>query len=131
MVPADKKGKAMATTGPTLMPSRVSKAEDLVLVLLFMAGNMHEWGATTFWPGSAAPSSLIWDLHLKPNSIFLLVVFAFYCEAFSAMRPSVVLVRHFFSLQSIAQGQRSACISFVEVGGAGTHLKAGKMVKGY
>ncbi|KAE8773077.1 hypothetical protein D1007_54832 [Hordeum vulgare] len=37
-------------------------------------------------------------LHLKPNSILLLSVFAFYYKAFVGVRPSVSLFRHFFSL---------------------------------
>ncbi|KAE8784143.1 hypothetical protein D1007_42315 [Hordeum vulgare] len=38
-------------------------------------------------------------LHLQPNSILLLSVFAFYCEAFVGVRPSVALFHHFFSLR--------------------------------
>ncbi|KAE8809111.1 hypothetical protein D1007_14289 [Hordeum vulgare] len=63
-------------------------------------------------------------LHLQPNSVLLLAIFAFYCEAFVGVRPSVALFRHFFSLRFTAPGQRSACISFIDVAGAGSHLKA-------
>ncbi|KAE8781223.1 retrotransposon unclassified [Hordeum vulgare] len=70
-------------------------------------------------------------LHLQPNSILLLVVFAFHFEAFVGVRPLVVLFFHFFSLRFTAQGQHSTYISFVDVAGAGTRLKAGKKVDGY
>ncbi|KAE8777939.1 hypothetical protein D1007_49254 [Hordeum vulgare] len=60
-----KKGKAVAssasaaTAGPPLMPSFISKAEDLGPVLPFVARDMHEWGATAVWPGSAVLNSLV------------------------------------------------------------------------
>ena len=38
-------------------------------------------------------------LHLQPNSILLLSIFAFYYEAFVGMRPFVALFRHYFSLR--------------------------------
>ena len=37
-------------------------------------------------------------LHLHPNSVLLLSIFAFYCEAFVGVMPSVALFRHFFYL---------------------------------
>ena len=37
-------------------------------------------------------------LHLHPNSVLLLSIFAFYCEAFVGVMPSVALLRHFFYL---------------------------------
>ena len=37
-------------------------------------------------------------LQLDPQSIILLAVFAFVCEAMVGIPPSVVLLRHFFSL---------------------------------
>ncbi|KAE8809332.1 hypothetical protein D1007_14130 [Hordeum vulgare] len=70
-------------------------------------------------------------LHHQPNFVLLLAIFVFYYEAFVGMRPSVPLFDHFFSLWLTAQGQRSACVSFVDVTGAGIHLRAGKMVEGY
>ncbi|KAE8803346.1 hypothetical protein D1007_20789 [Hordeum vulgare] len=73
----------------------------------------------------------IQSLHLQPNSVLLMAIFAFYCEAFVGVRPSVALFRHFITLWFTAQGQRSACVSFVDVGDAGTHLKAGKKVESY
>ena len=38
------------------------------------------------------------DLHLHPNSILLLSIFAYYCEAHVGVMPSVALLCHFFSL---------------------------------
>ena len=37
-------------------------------------------------------------LHLDPQSVTLLAVFAFLCEAMVGIAPSVALLRHFFSL---------------------------------
>ena len=38
-------------------------------------------------------------LHLHPNSVLLLAIFAYYCEAHVGVKPSVALLRHFFSLR--------------------------------
>ena len=37
-------------------------------------------------------------LHLHPNSVLLLSIFAFYCEAYVGVMPSVALLCHFFFL---------------------------------
>ncbi|KAE8814747.1 erythrocyte binding protein-like [Hordeum vulgare] len=41
-------------------------------------------------------------LHLDPSSLVLLSAFAFLCEAFVGVSPSMELLRHFFSLESIS-----------------------------
>jgi hypothetical protein len=38
-------------------------------------------------------------LHPHPNSILLLLIFAFYCKAFVGVMPSVAMFRHFFYLR--------------------------------
>ena len=38
-------------------------------------------------------------LHLRPDSYLLLSIFAFYCEGFLGVRPSVALLRCFFTLE--------------------------------
>ncbi|KAE8788272.1 hypothetical protein D1007_37668 [Hordeum vulgare] len=124
------------------MPSRISKAEDLGPVLLFMDADTNAWGVTAIWTGSAVPSSLVrtaypFFLHsiyaglVPPFSDFFHAIFAFYCEAFVGMRPLVALFLHFFSMAFTAQGQCFTCISFVDIVGVGTHLKDGKKVEGY
>ena len=35
-------------------------------------------------------------LHLHPNSVLLLSIFTYYCEAHVGVMPSVALLRHFF-----------------------------------
>ena len=40
-------------------------------------------------------------MHLGPESITLLAVFAFVCEAMMGIPPSVALLRHFFSLRLV------------------------------
>jgi hypothetical protein len=49
-------------------------------------------------------------LHLQPNSVLLLSIFAFFCEAFVGVLPSVALFRHFFSLRLTAVNQCSGCV---------------------
>ena len=51
-------------------------------------------------------------LHLHPNSILILAIFAFFCEAYIGIRPSVALFRSFYSLRSTAAGERLGCVSF-------------------
>ena len=50
-------------------------------------------------------------LHLHPNSVLLLAIFAYYCEAHVGVQPSVALLRHYFSLRT-SHGPASACVSF-------------------
>ena len=38
-------------------------------------------------------------LHLHPYSVLLLSIFAYYCEAYLGVMPSVALLRHFFFLR--------------------------------
>ncbi|KAE8773473.1 hypothetical protein D1007_54279 [Hordeum vulgare] len=42
-------------------------------------------------------------LHLDPRSLVLLAAFAFLCEGFVDITPSMALLRHFFSLQLISE----------------------------
>ncbi|KAI4996132.1 hypothetical protein ZWY2020_041273 [Hordeum vulgare] len=53
------------------------------------------------------------SLHLQPNSILLLSVFSFYCEAFVGVRPSVAHFRHFFSPRLHDDAHLSVCVSFM------------------
>ncbi|KAE8776287.1 hypothetical protein D1007_51097 [Hordeum vulgare] len=50
-------------------------------------------------------------LHLYPNSLVLLSAFAFLCEAFVGVTPSVALLCHFFSLELVSEEQCSGCAS--------------------
>ncbi|KAE8819361.1 hypothetical protein D1007_02863 [Hordeum vulgare] len=50
-------------------------------------------------------------LHLDPSSLVLLSAFAFLCEAFVRVVPSVELLHHFFSLELISVEQCSGCTS--------------------
>ncbi|KAE8803454.1 hypothetical protein D1007_20682 [Hordeum vulgare] len=50
-------------------------------------------------------------LHLDLGFVLLLSSFAFLREAFLGVPPSVVLFRHFLSLQLTAPDQRSRCVS--------------------
>lgn len=54
-------------------------------------------------------------LHLDPQSISLLAIFAFDCEAMVGIAPSVALLCHFFSLHLADPMQCSGCLSFQAV----------------
>ena len=51
-------------------------------------------------------------LHLHPNSVLLLEIFAYYCEAHVGVQPSVALLRPYFYLRTSC-GPASACASFI------------------
>ena len=81
--------------------------------------------AVALWAGLVPPFSDFFNvvlshyqihmLHLSPESITLLSVFAFVCEAMVGIPPSVALLRHFFSLHLVDPTQCWACVSFVAV----------------
>ena len=60
------------------------------------------------WAGLVPPFSAFFNavlshyqihmMHLDPQSVTLLAIFAFVCEAMVGIAPSVALLRHFFSL---------------------------------
>jgi hypothetical protein len=52
-------------------------------------------------------------IHLHPKSVTLLAVFAYACEAWIGIKPSVVYFRHLFSLRSSGLNQSSGCVSFI------------------
>ena len=65
-------------------------------------------------------------LHLDPQSVTLLVVFAFVCEAMVGIAPSVALLRRFFSLHLADPQQCTGCVSFQAVAameGAGIYFE--------
>ena len=64
-------------------------------------------------------------LHLHPNSILLLSIFAFYSEAYVGVMPSVALLRHFFFLR-IKEGHYSGCVGFVAANKTNAISKSGR-----
>ena len=64
-------------------------------------------------------------LHLHPNSVHLLSIFAYYCEAHVGVQPSVALLRYYFSLRP-SHGPISACASFVAYGSSNAISKPGR-----
>ena len=64
-------------------------------------------------------------LHLHPNSVLLLSIFAYYCEAYLGVMPSVALLRHFFFLR-VSEGHISRCANFVASGKANSISSTGK-----
>jgi len=51
-------------------------------------------------------------LHLSPNSIVILAVFAHLCEMFVGVMPSVPLFRHYFALRPAARDQAAGSCCF-------------------
>jgi hypothetical protein len=73
-------------------------------------------------------------LHLDPQSIILLAVFAFVCEAMVGIAPSVALFRHFFSLHLVDARQCSGCVAFQAVAataGSGIDFELSPAVNGF
>ena len=64
-------------------------------------------------------------LHLQPNSVLLLSIFAYYCEAYLGVMPSVALLRHFFFLR-VSEGHISGCANCVACGKANSISSTGK-----
>jgi len=58
-------------------------------------------------------------LHLHPNSVLILAIFAYLCEAYLGVKPSVAFFRCFYALRSSAQSERSGCVSFRIADGMG------------
>jgi hypothetical protein len=56
-------------------------------------------------------------IHLHPKSITLLAVFAYACEAWIGIKPSVAYFHHLFSLRSSWLNQSSDCVSFIATAG--------------
>ena len=69
-------------------------------------------------------------LHLHPNSVLLLAIFAYYCEAHVGVRPSVALLRHYFYLR-VSRGPITACASFVAYASSNAISKPGKRIEGF
>ncbi|KAE8806337.1 hypothetical protein D1007_17492 [Hordeum vulgare] len=66
--------------------------------------------------GGPPRSGQIHALHLDPSSLVLLSAFAFLCEAFVGVTPSVALLCHFFSLELVSEEQCSGCSSLKTAG---------------
>ena len=54
-------------------------------------------------------------LHLHPNSVLVLSIFAFYCEAFLGVHPSVAFFRCFFSARRSAGTTGADALVFASV----------------
>ena len=116
-----------------LPPSRINAAA-LAKVRYLAASNTNEHGVTEMRPtGSRLPEGYypiflhtlytglvppfsdflfailetyqIQLLHLHPNSILILAIFAYLCEAYIGIHPSVELFRNFYALQNTEHGE--------------------------
>ena len=64
-------------------------------------------------------------MHLHPNSVLLLSIFAYYYEVYLGVMPSVALLRHFFFLR-VNEGHIYGCANFVASGKANSISSTGK-----
>ena len=96
------------------------------------------------WAGLVRPFSAFFNvvlshyqinsLHLDPQSIILLAVFAFVYETMVGIAPSVALLHHFFSLHPTDARQRSGCLRFQAVAataGSGIDFELSPVVCGF
>ena len=77
------------------------------------------------WAGLVPPFSAFFNavlshyqihmMHLDPQSVTLLVVFAFVCKTMVGIAPSIALLCHLFSLCLTDPLQFSGCVSFQAV----------------
>jgi hypothetical protein len=56
-------------------------------------------------------------IHLHPRSVTLLVVFAYACEAWIGIKPSVAYFCHLFTLRPSGLNQSLGCVSFIATTG--------------
>jgi hypothetical protein len=56
-------------------------------------------------------------IHLHPKSVTLLAVFAYACEAWISIKPSVAYFHHLFSLRSSGLNQSFGYVSFITTTG--------------
>ena len=69
-------------------------------------------------------------LHLHPNSVLLLSIFAFYCDAFMGVMPSVVLFHRIFYLRT-NNVQHSGCAGFIAPNGSNAISRVGKKMEDF
>jgi Putative gypsy type transposon len=149
MVEASAEAQREEELAPALIGTRVSTAEALDRLKVLVAGRNNEHGASgvkaarfgklaagwypifvhTLFAGLVPPFSpflaevlsfyQIQLLHLHPNSILILAIFAYLCEAYLGVMPSVAFFRSFYALRNTAPGERSGCVSFRIADGMG------------
>ena len=139
-VPSSSSAPPAEECGPAIVGTRYS--EDVEVFRWAVAGRHNEHGATSltpvrsglhssglypffvhfFFAGLVPPFSSFMEeilacyqiciLHLHPNSILTLAIFAYFCEAYLGVMPSVALFRSFYALWFTASGESSGCLSF-------------------
>ena len=86
------------------------------------ASRLYPFFVHFFFAGLIPPFSLFMEeilacyriciLHLHPNAILTLAIFAYFCEAYLGGMPSVALFWSFYALRFTASGESSGCLSF-------------------
>ena len=124
-----------------LNPEALNKVRSALATIFKECGRTTVWPAShasldrivtevrffvdALWAGLVPPFSTFFNavlshyqirmMHLGSESITLLAVFAFICEAMVGIPPSVALLRHFFSLRLSDPTQCSGCVGFFAV----------------
>ena len=150
-VQAQSSAQQTGDCGPAIIRTRY--ATDVEKFHEAVAGRHNEHGATALTParfgrhasglypffvhfffvGLVPPFSLFMEeilmcyqiciLHLHPNAILTLAIFAYLCEAYLGVAPSVAFFRSFYVLRPTARGESSGCLSFrIANGMAGIHI---------
>ena len=98
-----------------------------------LAVGLYPFFAQTLFAGLVPPFSPFLEevlafyqiclLHLQPNSVLILAILTYLCEAYLGVAPSVAFFWCFYALLSTAPGERSGCLSFRIVDGmAGIYI---------
>jgi hypothetical protein len=74
---------------------------------------LHRNGAAILFFLAILETFGIQAIHLHPRSVALLAVFAYACEAWIDIMPSMAYFRHLFSLWPFGLNQSSGCVSFI------------------
>lgn len=87
----------------------IDVTEALIFVIFFATGLVPPF-SSFFW--AVLEHFQVHMLHLHPNAVLVLAMFAHLCKAFVGAVPSLQLFRHFFSMHLISGDQISRCVSF-------------------
>ncbi|KAK1682181.1 hypothetical protein QYE76_043029 [Lolium multiflorum] len=77
----------------------------------------NEWGATKMFFTAILEHYQVSVIHLHPNCITMLAIFAFWREAFVGISPSIALFCSYYSLHLTDPMESLGCLSFIHVPG--------------
>ena len=104
MVPEGQRGASVVT--PANFPPATDRLGRIVLFTSYVAAGLVPPFSTFFL--QILNTFGIQLVHLSPNSVVILAVFAHFCEMFVGVPPSVTLFRHFFVLRPAGKKRGSS-----------------------